>query len=296
MYCDDPMPTPRPPAAAACAALAAAARAAPVPGAARAVAAPVAATLCAVLVVSAVLPAQAQPAASRGYWVEIEGQYIDFSRNDIQKPNDANGDRFSALPYTGERAPTLRLSAELPIPWWGTDHRLRLVYAPLSLEGSAAPGAPIRFQDATFAAGVPTTLSYRFDTWRATYTVPLGPRDPEQGWAWRIGGTLAIRDAQIRLSQGAIVETFDNTGLVPLLHLSTARAFAPGWLFEADLDGAPGPGGSGLWDIGARVRWQASPQWSVAGGLRLLRGGVDNDELYNKVSSNAVTLSARYAF
>jgi hypothetical protein len=44
------------------------------------------------------------------------------------------------------------------------------------------------------------------------------------------------------------------------------------------------------------VRWQASPQWSVAGGLRLLRGGVDNDELYNRVSSNAVTLSARYAF
>jgi hypothetical protein len=284
------MPTPRP--------TAAAARAAPVlvRGAARAVAALAAATLWAVLVASTVAPAQAQPTPGRGYWVEVEGQYVDFSRNDIQKPNDANGDRFSALPFTGERAPALRLSAELPIPWWGTDHRLRLVYAPLSLEGSAVADGPIRFQDATFAAGMPTTLRYRFDTWRATYTVPLGQRDPEQGWAWRIGGTLAIRDAQIRLSQGAAVQTFDNTGLVPLLHLSTVRAFAPGWRFEADLDGAPGPGGSGLWDIGARVRWQASPQWSVAGGLRLLRGGVDNDELYNRVSSNAVTLSASYAF
>jgi hypothetical protein len=264
-----------------------------IPGAARAVAA----ALWAVFVASAAVPAQAQPTAGGGYWVELEGQYVDFSRNDVQKPNDANGDRFSALPFTGERAPALRLSAELPVRWWGTDHRLRLVYAPLSLEGTTAPGTSIRFQDATFAAGVPTTLRYRFDTWRATYTVPLFRQpDPAQGWAWRIGGTLAIRDAQIRLSQGATVQTFDNTGLVPLLHLSIAREFAPGWRFETDLDGAPGPGGSGLWDIGARLRWQASPQWSVAGGLRLLRGGVDNDELHNIVSSNAVTLSARYAF
>ncbi|MCA3177398.1 MAG: hypothetical protein O9345_18385 [Burkholderiaceae bacterium] len=73
-------------------------------------------------------------------------------------------------------------------------------------------------------------------------------------------------------------------------------AHGTGWTFEAELDGAPGPGGTGLWDSAARVRWALAPGWSVAAGLRHLRGGVDNDELYNVVSTTSATLSARWAF
>lgn len=61
--------------------------------------------------------------------------------------------------------------------------------------------------------------------------------------------------------------------------------------FEAELDGAPCPGGTGLWDGAARVRWALGSGWSVAAGLRHLRGGVDNDETYNVVSAT----SARFA-
>lgn len=232
-----------------------------------------------------------------GPWVELEAAWIDFSRNDLQKPNDANGTRFSALPFTGEGAFTGRLSAELPVRWWGEGHRLRLTYAPLRLDGSAVPGGPIRFQDATFTAGVPTSLTYVFDTWRATYSVPLSGRDdPAAGWVLRAGGTLAIRDASIRLDQGTMRQRFDNVGPVPLLHLSVARALGAGWTVEADLDGAPGPGGSGLWDLGARLRWAPAPGWSVAAGVRHLRGGVDNDELHNLVSATSGTVSVRGSF
>jgi hypothetical protein len=258
------------------------------PAASRATAALLLAVACA--------GAQAQ-LVPRGPWVELEGAWTDFSRNDLQKPNDANGTRFSALPFTGDGALTGLLSAELPVRWWGEGHRLRLAYVPLRLDGSTNPDTAIRFQDATFAAGVPASLTYVFDTWRATYSVPLfGRDDPAAGWALRAGGTLAIRDATIRLSQGATVQRFDDVGLVPLLHLSAARALGPGWTFEAELDGAPGPGGSGLWDGAARVRWALGPGWSVAAGLRHLRGGVDNDELYNSVSATSATLSARWAF
>jgi hypothetical protein len=234
---------------------------------------------------------------ARGPWVELEGGWTDFARNDIQKPNDANGTRFSAIDFTGDRATSGRLTAELPVRWWGEGHRLRLAYVPLRLDGTAVPGTAIRFQDATFAAGAPTSLTYVFDTWRATYSVPLfGRDDPSTGWALRAGGTLAIRDASIRLAQGGTVQRFDNVGPVPLLHLSAARALGTGWTFEAELDGAPGPGGTGLWDGAARVRWAIGPGWSVAAGLRHLRGGVDNDELYNVVSATTATLSARWAF
>ena len=253
-------------------------------------------TLAAMLLAGACAGAHAQP-APRGPWVELEGAWIDFARNDLQKPNDASGTRFSALPFTGDRAASGRLSAELPVTRWGQGHRLRLTYAPLRLDGTSVPGAPIRFQDATFAAGAPTSLTYVFDTWRGTYSVPLfGRDDPAAGWALRAGGTLAIRDASIRLAQGATSQRFDNVGPVPLLHLSAARVLGPGLTFEADLDGAPGPGGSGLWDLGARLRWTPGAHWSVAAGLRHLRGGVDNDELHNMVAATSGTLSARWSF
>jgi hypothetical protein len=252
--------------------------------------------LAALLLAAASAAAHAQP-APRGPWVELEGAFIDVARNDLRKPNDATGTRFSALPFTGAGAATGRLSAELPVTAWGRGHRLRLAYAPLRLDGTAVPDAPIRFQDATFPAGAPTRLTYVFDTWRATYSVPLfGRDDPAAGWALRAGGTLAIRDASIRLAQATVSQRFDNVGPVPLLHLSAARTLGAGWTFEADLDGAAGPGGTGLWDLGARLRRDAAPGWSVAAGVRHLRGGVDNDELYNIVAATSVTLSVRGSF
>lgn len=252
------------------------------------------AVLCALLAMPVAPAALAQ--AGGGPWIELEGLRYDFSRNDLRKPNDGGGDRFSLLPFA-DRANTVRLSAEMPIPWWGSGHRLRLTWAPLSLEGTSTFATPVRFQGSTFAPGTPTSARYEFDTWRATYSVPLfGLDDPAAGWSLRAGGTLAIRDAQIRLAQGATVQTFDNTGLVPLLNVSVARALASRWTFEAELDGAPGPRGSGLLDGAARVRYDLTPAWSLAAGLRHLRGGVDNDELYNSVSSTALSLSARWRF
>ena len=252
------------------------------------------AVLCALLAMPVAPAALAQ--AGGGPWIELEGLRYDFSRNDLRKPNDGGGDRFSLLPFA-DRANTVRLSAEMPIPWWGSGHRLRLTWAPLSLEGTSTFATPVRFQGSTFAPGTPTSARYEFDTWRATYSVPLfGLDDPAAGWSLRAGGTLAIRDAQIRLAQGATVQTFDNTGLVPLLNVSVARALASRWTFEAELDGAPGPRGSGLLDGAARVRYDLTPAWSLAAGLRHLRGGVDNDELYNSVSSTALSRSARWRF
>jgi hypothetical protein len=252
--------------------------------------------LVAVALAGVCASAQAQSAVP-GPWVELEGAWTDFARNDLQKPNDATGTRFSALPFTGDGATSGRLSIELPVSRWGQGHRLRLAYVPLRLDGTATTATAIRFQGSTFAAGAPTSLDYVFDTWRATYSVPLfGRDDPSAGWALRAGGTLAIRDASIRLAQGATVQRFDNVGPVPLLHLSAARTLGAGWTFEAELDGAPGPGGTGLWDTAARLRWAAGPGWSIAAGLRHLRGGVDNDELYNVVAATSATVSARWAF
>ena len=267
--------------------------------ASRPVRSPIALALLAAPVAAALLApgaATAQPAPARGPWLDVEGAWTDFARNDLRKPNDASGDPFSARDFGADRATSLRLSGEATVPFWGDDHRFRITWAPLSVDGTASPASPIRFEGARFAAGTPTTLLWRFDTWRFTYHVPVGHRDPATGWAWRAGGTLAIRDARIRLSQAGLERTFDNVGAVPVLHVATARTFAAGWTVEAELDGAPGPNGAGFWDGALRLRRDLAPGWSVAAGVRHLRGGVDNDEVLNRVAATSATLSLRASF
>lgn len=241
-------------------------------------------------------PAAAQSAPPRAAWIDVEGAWTDFSRNDLRKPNDASGDPFSARDFGADRTTAFRVAGEATVPFWGDDHRFRITWAPLSVDGTASPAAPIRFEGARFAAGTPTTLDWRFDTWRFTYHVPVGHRDPATGWAWRAGGTLAIRDARIRLTQPGLQRTFDNVGAVPVLYLATSRAFTGGWTVEAELDGAPGPNGAGFWDGALRLRRDIAPGWSVAAGVRHLRGGVDNDEVMNRVAATSATVSLRASF
>lgn len=260
-------------------------------------ASPFVGSLLALAVLSASAGAAAQGLSARGAWIEADGQRFEFARNDLRKPNDSSGTRFSGLALGAERTAAGRLAAQLPITAWGSGHRLRLARAPLSLDDTGAPDGPIRFQDETLAAAAPTELRYRFDTWRLTYTVPLLGRDDDaDGWSLRAGGTLALRDAAIRPSQPGLSQSFTTAGAVPLLHLSASRRLGERFAIEAELDGAPGPNGAGLWDGAARIRWALGPGWSVAAGLRHLRGGIDNDELYSIVSGTSATLSARFAF
>jgi hypothetical protein len=261
---------------------------------------PAPAVLAAGLLAAFLVPlAAAQPSATvgRGSQVDLEVQRFDVRLNDVQKPNDATGDRFSTLPFTGSGLTEPRLSVEFPFERWGEDHRIRITYAPLSTRGTGLPGAPIRYQGGTFAAGAPLDVTYRFDTWRATYSVPVfGADDPVTGWGLRAGGTLAVRDARIRLRQGALEQDFTNVGPVPLLFVAARRTFAPGWTFEAEADAFPAPGGGGLFDGTARLRWQATRTVSVAAGVRHIEGGAVDPEFYNYLRSTAATVSVRVGF
>lgn len=230
----------------------------------------------------------AWPAArADGLQVEFEGIAAWQQRNVVESPNDGTATRFSLEDLTGSGpAWTGRLQASGRI---GERQEWRVLVAPLSVSGTAATSAPIRFEGATFAPGA-VTADYRFDSWRATWRWRWIDRD---GLVVKVGATAKVRDASIRLRQGAVTARKANTGFVPLLHGAFERRLGPGWAVEGDIDALAGGPGYAV-DAGLRVSRELSPEWRVTGGVRWLDGGADNDEVYSFATFTSVTFGVAW--
>jgi hypothetical protein len=100
---------------------------------------------------------------------------------------------------------------------------------------------PIDYDGGTFLPGVPLTVDDKFNTYRFTDLVPIFTDALQEGWDVRLGATLAIRDAQIKLSQGALVRDFSNVGPIPLLYMSAAKKWNGGWRVLGEFDASPCP-------------------------------------------------------
>jgi hypothetical protein len=219
--------------------------------------------------------------------IDVEGVAAWQGRNVVQSPNDATATRFSLKSLTGSGpAWSARLQASGRI---GERHEWRVLVAPLSVSGTGASAAPIRFEGATFAPGQ-VTADYRFDSWRATWRWRWIDRD---GLVVKVGATAKIRDAGIRLRQGSTTARKVNTGFVPLLHGAFERRLGDGWALEGDVDALAGGPGYAV-DAGLRVARELSPGWRVTGGVRWLDGGADNDEVYSFATFTSVTVGVAW--
>jgi hypothetical protein len=114
-------------------------------------------------------------------------------------------------------------------------------------------------------------------------------------WTWSGGGTLNIRDAEIRLRQGTLTRVEKNTGFVPLLALEGQWRFAPGWYGLLDFEGLAAPQGRAI-DAALKIGYDVTPNIAVAGGYRILDGGADNDELYTFARFDSAVLGLTWRF
>lgn len=163
----------------------------------------------------------------------------------------------------------------------------KLLYAPFQLSGTGLLAGSTSFADATFSAG-PAQASYRFDSYRLTY------RKPWKG-NWSVGGTLKIRDAEIRLKQGATEASESNVGLVPLLNIFGEGTVARGLRYEVELDGLAGGPGRAI-DLSLRLKKQIDSSTEAFVGYRLLEGGADVPKVYNFAWINYITAGVSYRF
>lgn len=222
--------------------------------------------------------------------LDLEGGLLWQIRNDVQIPNDITGSRFSLVDVIGNGPWSV---TRLYVTWnVSENHGLRLLLAPLSVTETAELEAPVDFGGSSFVAGIPTLATYKFNSWRITYRYRF---HGGKHWQWWIGITAKIRDAKIRLDQGAKVAEKNDVGFVPLLHFAGDWRIAAHWTAELDIDAlAGGPGRAE--DACVKLRYHFDDRWSMAGGYRTVEGGADVDEVYNFAWLNYAVISVRLTF
>ena len=247
------------------------------------------AALMTCLVVPSLLFANA-PEDRMRFAVEIELSTAWQTVNDVEIPNDDTATRFALNDLIGGGPfPAGRLY----LTWYMTHrHSVKLLLAPLKIAANGEFTSPVNFAGETFAAGPAVNGTYRFNSWRLTYRYHLVSRE---AWGLYLGFTGKIRDAEIKLTQGAVTAEKTNVGFVPLLHITTYYSFTDRWaaIFSADaLAGGPGRAE----DVSLKVVYAMSDALGVSVGYRTLEGGADVDEVYNFAWLHYAVISLTYRF
>ena len=237
-----------------------------------------------------VTPTASAAASEQRFALHVEAGAVWQARNDVQIPNDDQGTRFSLEDVAGSGPwATLRVEGLWSI---GDRHQLRALYAPLSFSESGFLETDTRFADSVFDADEPVDVRYQFDSWRVGYRYRAVTRERWNLW---VGGTLKVRDAEIRLSQDGVRDSDEDVGFVPLLHLAGEYRFDDQWSVAADMDALAGGPGRAV-DLGVRLEYRVDDRWRVGLGYRTLEGVADTDDVYNFSWFNAAVLSATMSF
>jgi hypothetical protein len=212
--------------------------------------------------------------AQSGSSLSIEGGAVWQSRNTARIPNSSEGTKFSLRELQGSGpADFFRLDGTWEI---SERHQLRALYAPFSITETGVPDVAVQFDGTTFSAGQPTEAHYRFDSYRLTYRYRFHDGDD---WTWWGGASIKVRDANIRLRQGATVAGYSNTGVVPLLSVVGYRRLSDSWTMVLDADGLWAPQGRAF-DVALKARYAIGERLALGVGYRTLEGGADNDDVY----------------
>jgi hypothetical protein len=224
--------------------------------------------------------------ASKNYLV-LEGGALWQSKNDQRIPGNS-GSLFSLSDFSEGPFGSYRI-------YWGRRfsdrHEVRLLYAPLKLELSGKFPSSVNFKGTEFAANTETKVYYKFNSYRISYIYHL---EKFGAWESAFGFTGKIRDAEVRLTQGALQEGTSNVGFVPLLHFQAHRRLSEKWKFIFDMDGLAAPQGRAI-DLALLFerRISKSGQNHAYFGYRTIEGGADNDKVYNIAWIHIATLGLK---
>jgi hypothetical protein len=163
----------------------------------------------------------------------------------------------------------------------------KLLYAPLRISGTGQLNSSTQFAGQTFSSGAVDGL-YQFNSYRLTY---------RKAWKgnWSLGGTLKIRDAEIKLTQGSTVGEEKNVGFVPLVNIYGYGMINQDIGYEIELDGlAGGPGRA--FDLSMRATKQLDPRTQLFVGYRILEGGANVPRVKNFAWINYLTAGISFRF
>lgn len=221
--------------------------------------------------IGALLAAAATPvAADSPFRLDLEAGPAWQTRNDFAIPGDS-GTRLSLADAPVEAAFRATLAWNFGERW-----SFRALAAPFASETEFVSSTPVDFDGTTFAAGVPLTQRFEFNSYRFTFFRRFTPEGP---WSFRAGITAKVREANIEVSGDGRSARRDDLGVVPLLYGGARYDRGGRWAFDAEIDALGAPQGRAI-DLSLRAEIRASDRLRPYFGLRWLDGGADNDEVY----------------
>jgi apolipoprotein D and lipocalin family protein len=212
------------------------------------------------------------PASSGGVQFSVEGGAAWQTRNDFRIPGD-RGTLVKLADYDRGPASPLRMTLSWDL---GAHQSLRLLAAPLRVETTFTPSQPVAFQELVFPAGRLVDSTYVFNSYRLTWYRRFARGDK---WAFRLGGTLKVRDAETGLSGTPGSSVKKNVGGVPLLYGFARYRASERLSLEAEFDALAAPQGRAE-DVSVKAVLRLADKVDADIGYRLLEGGADNDSVY----------------
>lgn len=243
------------------------------------------------------LQAIATAAQNANPWtVQLEFDPARTTTNSLQKPNNSTATRFDVVDYAGKDSTLARFSLARMVNWGREGSELRFDVVPFQQSGTQIAPSSIRYDGVTFQSELPLTVLYQFNTYRLTYDLPVFRDVNPTAWTFRLGGTLALRDAQTRLTQTGARANYINYGPVPLLYAFASWRVGHGWRLEVDVDAFPAPGGGGLLDTSGRAVWSLTPRSALFIGLRYEAGGAQDKTIYTFFHQRSALAGVRFTF
>jgi hypothetical protein len=224
-----------------------------------------------------------------GWSVDIEGGTAYNGYNDVRIPGNTGTDISLSEELESDATGFWRVRVAVDL---GQRHRLSLLAAPLSIEGSGSVDREVEFNGVRFEAGEKLNSRYRFDSYRLSYSYVLVKSDRLR---FDLGFTAKVRDAAIKIEGERESSEKTNTGFVPLINFALDWSFGSrvGLLVEGDALAAPQGRAE---DVLAALYTDATDRLRLRAGYRILEGGADNDEVYNFTLVHYLSAGITYRF
>ncbi len=223
-------------------------------------------------------------------WIDIESGAVFTAYNDVQIPSD-NGTKFSLKDdITPKTRPFYRIQLGYR---FNERHNLFALYAPLTVKSSSRISRDISFQGTTFTEGSVIDATFRFDSYRLTYTYTFYRTD---SLLFSAGITGKIRDAEIKLSDAEKSASRKNTGFVPLIHVNIEWFPKNNISLMIDGDGLVAPQGRAE-DFLFAFKYYINNNIDIRAGYRFLEGGSDGGgDMYTFSMFNYIITGVQYRF
>lgn len=165
-------------------------------------------------------------------------------------------------------------------------HELRLSTSPLAGDDYAQALEGVSF------ATLSSAPTWRLDPLRATYRYTFLERND---WAWKVGVTTNLRALGDGLRTGLTLGQRLRLGTLPQVHFAGEGRLGERWRLAFDADSPTTLRGRSL-DLGLRVSYSLSPNFSLYGGYRLNDPAAEGDEPSSGGLANTANVGLRLRF